>query len=356
MSIIWKSKQFLPLYRPLFNTSASYLNTRLQRDERPTFCEPPKPILSYSQTRNFSFAATASTIAAEISGSPPVAVCQQGLIQLHELTGLPWWATIVLNTVLLRTVITFPLAIYQNKILARLELIYLEMNDIVIQLKHETNVYMAKNKVPEQQMRVFYNRSLDKQLTKLILRDNCHPMKTSVVLWAQIPFWICQSFAIRNLLSLYPDPLSIDAHIIFTSLSVGGFGWIPNLTEVDASYILPVTLGLVNLTIIEISSMTRTTPPGKIQKCVTWLFRGFSIVMIPIAASVPSCLTLYWTTSSLAALSQNLAFMSPIVKRLVGIPAAPSHLANPYQHLAAKIVYRIHTAKDNIQGFLDSKR
>ena len=35
-------------------------------------------------------------------------------------------------------------------------------------------------------------------------------------------------------------------------MSLGGFVWIQNLTEVDHSYILPVTLGLINLAILEV--------------------------------------------------------------------------------------------------------
>lgn len=47
----------------------------------------------------------------------------------------------------------------------------------------------------------------------------------------------------------------VNAQVTFMELSLGGFGWIPNLTEVDSSFILPVTLGLINLTIIEVINM-----------------------------------------------------------------------------------------------------
>ena len=43
------------------------------------------------------------------------------------------------------------------------------------------------------------------------------------------------------------------AQLTFTELSVGGFGWIPNLVEVDSSLILPVCFGLLNLGIIEVN-------------------------------------------------------------------------------------------------------
>jgi mitochondrial inner membrane protein COX18 len=63
-----------------------------------------------------------------------------------------------------------------------------------------------------------------------------------------------QSCALRNNIFMMPDPTSIKANIVCAEMSLGGFGWIPNLVEVDHSYILPVTLGLINLAIIEVNS------------------------------------------------------------------------------------------------------
>jgi hypothetical protein len=37
-------------------------------------------------------------------------------------------------------------------------------------------------------------------------------------------------------------------------LSIGGFGWIPNLLVPDESLILPVSLGLINLAIVEVQA------------------------------------------------------------------------------------------------------
>lgn len=86
------------------------------------------------------------------------------------------------------------------------------------------------------------------------MRENCHPAKTFIALWGQIPLWICQSVALRNLVRMMPDPTTLQAQIIYTEMTIGGFGWIPNLTEVDSSYILPFTLGVINLSIIEVSN------------------------------------------------------------------------------------------------------
>lgn len=161
------------------------------------------------------------------------------------------------------------------------------MPGIAEELKRETAYAIKKFGWNEKQAKIQYKKSLQKQWSNLIVRDNCHPAKTSILMWVQIPLWICQSVAIRNLVYMLPTP-TVEAQIAFTELCVGGFGWIPNLIEVDNSYILPVFLGLINLGIIEIQNMVRTRPSTKLHKYATNFFRGFSILMIPIATQVPS--------------------------------------------------------------------
>uniref|UniRef100_A0A1A9ZF30 Membrane insertase YidC/Oxa/ALB C-terminal domain-containing protein n=1 Tax=Glossina pallidipes TaxID=7398 RepID=A0A1A9ZF30_GLOPL len=270
-----------------------------------------------------------------ISNSTPVAYVQQSLVDIHDFTGLPWWSSIVISTILFRSVVTLPLTVYQHEITARLEKIALEMPAIVNELKKEANLAMKTFKWTEQQTKM-----LRKQWKTLIIRENCHPAKTFIVLWGQIPLWIFQSVALRNLVNMLPDPTSLQAQIVVTEMTIGGFGWIPNLTEVDSSYILPVTLGIINLAIIEVQSMIRTRPPTRFQKFVTNIFRGLSLLMVPIACTVPSALTVYWVTSSCYGLTQNLLLMSPTARRAFRITKTPSELENPYKHLWLRVKQR----------------
>ncbi|PSN37222.1 hypothetical protein C0J52_12661 [Blattella germanica] len=126
----------------------------------------------------------------------------------------------------------------------------------------------------------------------------------------------------------------------YMELSVGGFGWIPNLLVPDESLVFPVALGFINLAIVELQTMSKIRKEGKLQKYVTHFFRGLSLVMIPIAASVPSCLSLYWVTSSTYGLIQNLILLSPRVKRFGNIPETPTELEKPYKHIASEIRQR----------------
>nr|XP_016933984.1 cytochrome c oxidase assembly protein COX18, mitochondrial [Drosophila suzukii] len=276
-----------------------------------------------------------------LSNSTPVAYMQDVLIKIHDYSGLPWWASIVLSTFLFRSVVTLPLTIYQHKITARIEKIALEMPAIVEELKKEAAMAKQKFKWSDKQTQIVYRRSIKKQWQNLIVRDNCHPMKTMIVLWGQIPLWIFQSVALRNLVYMLPDPMSIEAQIVTTEMTIGGFGWIPNLTVVDNSYILPVTLGLINLAIIEVQAMSRTRPPTRLQSIANNVFRGLSVVMVPVACTVPSALCVYWVASSSFGLAQNLLMLSPEVRRSVGIPKTQTELSQPYDLLWQKIQQRL---------------
>nr|XP_022920667.1 mitochondrial inner membrane protein COX18 [Onthophagus taurus] len=304
---------------------------------------------SNQQKRSFS---VESTIRAQsgffktLSESTPVEYIQSFLLQVHDKSGLPWWATIICTTILLRSCVTLPFAIYQQRILAKYGNLSMEMPAIVEELKKEMHVAVRRFEWDEKTAQYYYRKSVKKQWNNLIIRDNCHPLKAGILLIFQIPLWISYSVSLRNL--VYQLPVTdVQSQITFTELCVGGFGWIPNLVEVDSSLILPVFLGLINLTIIEIQALAKVNPPGKLQKIFTNFFRLVSIGMIPLAANVPSCLTLYWTTSSAFGLAQNLVLMSPKIKRFVGIPLTKNELQEPYSFVYDKLKNKL----SKIPGF-----
>jgi len=298
------------------------------------------------QKRHFSFQSTAESIAQTQSGifktlseSSPVEYCQKYLLYVHDLTGLPWWASIMCSTILVRAAITLPLAVYQQYILAKLENLKLDLPDIVADLKRETALAVKMFNWDERTARATYNRSLRKEWNNLIIRDNCHPFKASILLWFQIPLWISLSISFRNLVYMLPVQ-DIPAQLTYAELVVGGFGVIPNLTIPDTSWLFPVTLGLLNLIIIELQILSKVPnmqQKNKVQAFLTNTFRVLSVLMIPIAATVPSCLVLYWTTSSAYGLAQNIFLLSPKVKRLFKIPETAIEVKQPYKMVISNL-------------------
>ncbi|XP_071527952.1 cytochrome c oxidase assembly protein COX18, mitochondrial [Panulirus ornatus] len=269
----------------------------------------------------------------------------RGLQNFHDYTHLPWWAAIVVSTVLIRGILTFPVAVYQNHILAKLENLKPEMDELLKDLGKETAHAAKRFGWDQRHARHMFNRSAKKLWNELIIRENCHPFKTSMLLWVQIPFWISVTMSLRNMASMMPHQ-DIAAQVLFMEFSTGGFGWIPNLTDVDHSLILPFAMGITNIIITEINVLNRQKKGTKVQNIVTNVFRGISVAIIPIAACVPSCVTLYWVTSSMCALVQNLALMHPQVRHLCGIPQSPSERERPYHHLWMQLQKRVKKKKD----------
>lgn len=305
--------------------------------------QPLQNILSRHHSRNFStqpFVEFTQRLYIGISESKLVAIFQDLLLTVHSTTGLPWWATIIITSVLVRSAITLPLSIYQNYIIAKVENLTLEMPNIAKEVHAETARAKQYFDWTEEKASFTFKKAMRKQWNLLLIRDNCHPFKASILIWFQIPLWISLSFALRNLVHMRPRG-DMAASITATELSIEGFGWIPNLMAVDHTWILPITLGILNLAIIELQVMSKIRKPTRFHNVITNLFRGFSIVLIPVSASVPSCMCLYWASSSAYGLIQNILLMSPKMRRKFGVPLTASEMAHPYQHVYSAFQQRI---------------
>lgn len=267
-----------------------------------------------------------------ISESALVGFTQESLVWLQSYTGLPWWATIITTTFAMRTVITLPLALYQHYIFAKVEMLNYEMEHIAKHVKRE-NIRLAQEfNWPDKYAKIAYRRAISKEWNELVVRDNCHPMKSVLLVLIQIPLWVTLSVSWRNLSTMLPIP-SPSALEIYLELTTGGFGWILNLTQTDSYWILPVSACLLNLMIIEIQTLIRIQKPSRFLRICTNLSRLLSVILIPIAAHLPSAVTLYWTASSFFGLCQNLLLLSPKVRRLARIPETEHELSYPYSHM-----------------------
>lgn len=173
-------------------------------------------------------------------------------------------------------------------------------------------------------------------VSELYVRDNCHPFKATVLIWIQLPMWIFMSVALRNLSigATHSEGFSVQEQ-----LATGGVLWFPDLTALDSTWILPVSVGVVNLLIVEIFALQRRGM-SQFQRCITYFVRFVSLLMIPIAATVPSSIALYWLCSSLMGLAQNLLLRSPRFRQLCRIPSTKSDSDTPYKDLFAAFYAR----------------
>ncbi|XP_023238576.1 mitochondrial inner membrane protein COX18-like [Centruroides sculpturatus] len=306
-----------------FHSCINYENTRCRMNV----------ICSYTQYRKFSMAPLVTSVAT----SKPVEMAQELLEWIHLHSGMPWWMTLLSTTVTLRLVL-FPLVVYQQYILARYENLLPEIKNLSVALKKEVDLAVKMFKWDEKVAKIQFKKNLRRHIDSLIVRDNCHPFKSIIVVGLQLPTWISLSFALRNMVNFMPYGNQVPTFdMTYLEMTVGGTLWFPNLTIPDQLLIIPVLLGIVNLTITEVHTLRKFRRNTKLQKLTTNLFRCFSIILIPIAITMPSCITLYWLQSSLFGLAQNLFLQVPRVRRMFRIPRTPSESQTPFQDMAEEL-------------------
>uniref|UniRef100_A0A665TWN9 Cytochrome c oxidase assembly protein COX18, mitochondrial n=1 Tax=Echeneis naucrates TaxID=173247 RepID=A0A665TWN9_ECHNA len=268
-----------------------------------------------------------STWYGSLADSAPVHLCEHFLVSVQQLSGVPWWMSIVATTLTIRTFITFPLAAYQLVVISKVEVLQVEIAELAKRLRYDVSVRGKESGWTDKQRRFYFQKNLRRLISQLYVRDNCHPFKASLLVWVQLPLWISFSLALRN--------LSLSQSVLQCDLTTGGTLWFPDLTSPDSTWILPLCLGLTNLLIVEIFSLQRLNPT-LFQKLVLNFVRGFSVLMIPIAATVPSSMALYWCTSSLLGLSHNLLLRSPVVHRVLRLQSPRSD--SPFRDLLSAFI------------------
>ncbi|XP_077388323.1 LOW QUALITY PROTEIN: cytochrome c oxidase assembly protein COX18, mitochondrial [Festucalex cinctus] len=296
---------------------ASYSSAFLR--ESPVLPPPPFPPSGSSTVRHRSSGAADPVWYEQVAHSAPVRLAEDFLVQVQQTSGLPWWISIAVSTLGVRTLITLPLAVYQMRIFAKVEALQPEIEALAKSLRYHVSLRASERGWTDKQSRFQFQKNLQRLASQLYVRDNCHPMKASLLVWVQLPLWISLSLALRN--------LSLRHAELEGSLTTGGALWFPDLTLPDSTWLLPLGLGLTNLLIVELFSL-RKPNMSAFHKVVRNGLRCLSVLMIPIAAGVPSAMSLYWWCSSVVGLAHNHLLRSPALANVFKVPTPPSNTPN----------------------------
>lgn len=238
---------------------------------------------------------------------------ETSLISTHDL-GLPWWATISLVTIALRSVITFPLMIYTRKNQAKMVPYYQTLTLLNADLRKELKKESIKNNWDSatEKQQFLFNVERHKRELKLKMKPPSF-FKRYMVIWFQVPIWVSMSFAIRDLtLFLQRSSITTEMLNIYNQLSTEGLFWFVDLCQPDSFYILPILTCVINLAIVEIHGLSKSN---------FWLAnisRALCVCLIPIASQLPSAVALYWFCSSSFGLIQAPLLRSSFIKKFIG--------------------------------------
>ena len=180
--------------------------------------------------------------------------------------GAPWWLSIVILTVIVRTLL-FPLTVKQVKSMRAMQDLRPEMERIRAKYKD--------NKQKQQE-----------EIMKLYQESGVNPFGSCLPLLIQLPIFITMFYVIKDFGYTHPD---------FTS---GGILWFQDLSVQDPFYVLPILSAVTMLAASEIISK-------HIDPQQRWLMRTLPVVFTVFLLTFPAGLFMYWITSNLVTLGQN---------------------------------------------------
>jgi YidC/Oxa1 family membrane protein insertase len=180
--------------------------------------------------------------------------------------GAPWWLSIVILTVIVRTLL-FPLTVKQVKSMRAMQDLRPEMERIRAKYKD--------NKQKQQE-----------EIMKLYQESGVNPFGSCLPLLVQMPIFITMFYVIKDFGYTHTD---------FTS---GGILWFQDLSVQDPFYVLPILSAVTMLAASEITSK-------HIDPQQRWLMRTLPVVFTVFLLTFPAGLFMYWITSNLVTLAQN---------------------------------------------------
>ncbi|CAN5619647.1 MAG: membrane protein insertase YidC [Actinomycetota bacterium] len=191
------------------------------------------------------------------------------LLTFHTDLGAPWWLSIIMLTVIVRSAL-LPLAIRQTKNMRAMQNLRPDLERL--QKKHKEDP-----------------RKLQQETMKLHKERNVSPLGGCLPILVQIPILMVLYFTLKEFETL-------------SSFQSGGLLWFTDLTAADPFFILPIAYVLTMMASQEVVIRNSPMQSGQ-QKMMRLLPIAFGFFL----ARFPAGLLVYWVASNAISLIQNLA-------------------------------------------------
>ncbi|WP_119069429.1 YidC/Oxa1 family membrane protein insertase [Rubrobacter indicoceani] len=200
------------------------------------------------------------------------------LLTFHNDFGAPWWLSIVMLTICVRTVL-LPLTVRQTKSMRAMQVLRPEMD--AIREKHKDE----PQKMQQEMMKLYQERKVN-------------PLGGCLPVLVQLPIFLVLYYTIREFETL-------------ESFRTGGLFWFTDLTQADPYFILPIVYVGTMMAAQEVT--LRHTPMQGQQKMI---MRFLPVVFGFFLAGFPAGLLVYWIASNIISFVQNVAIyrIYPVVE------------------------------------------
>jgi YidC/Oxa1 family membrane protein insertase len=204
---------------------------------------------------------------------PIVNILGAVLLYFHQNLGVAWWLSIVLLTIIVRSLL-FPLTVKQVKSMRAMQDLKPRMDRVRAQFKDN----------PQRQR---------EEMAKLYQDQGVNPLGGCLPILVQMPVFIGMFYVIRKFGGT-PGRTPPE----YESFTHGGILWFQDLAHADPYYTLPIISALTMLAATEITS--KNVDPQQ-----RWLMRLLPIGFTAFLLNFPAGLFMYWITSNVMTLGQN---------------------------------------------------
>ncbi|KAK3872004.1 hypothetical protein Pcinc_022892 [Petrolisthes cinctipes] len=236
-----------------------------------------------------------------LGGWTPVGIMQNCLEYLHISANLPWWATIAIATVMLRTMI-FPLVLKSQRNAAKMHNNLPQLQ--VLQMK------MSEARNSGDQLNA---ARYGQEMMQFMKEKEMSPFKNILVPIAQAPIFISMFMSLRKLANL---PLE--------SFKDGGILWFTDLTVCDPYYILPVITSCTMLATIELGTDGARLNSQNMHM-MKYVLRGLPLFIFPFTINFPAAVLCYWVSTNLFSLVQVGVLKIPAIRDYFKIDKMVDH-------------------------------
>lgn len=239
-----KFKKLLPRY---IQTSVSHQSKRTL------------PISLKNDKRNHTLWSSAAIISTATlndtttdTSLPAVLAANEAVLYSMQNAGMPWWGAIVAGTMLLRTTMTLPIAIYQQRAMGKMINLAPMIQSWAQTLKVQVARESKQHGWPYQKYQQELQKQYKQKVNSIYVHHGCGRWKMLLLPWVQIPLFVSMSLTLRHL-TAYPLPwLGQTSSLPAEGLSDGGLAWFMDLTAVDPTMVIPVMIGAGNLINVEV--------------------------------------------------------------------------------------------------------
>ncbi|CUM50894.1 uncharacterized protein AC631_01297 [Debaryomyces fabryi] len=223
-------------------------------------------------------------------GYGPTALIERLLEYSHVYTGLPWWATIILTTAAVRSVM-FPLYVKASINGAKMAKIKPELDQVMKELREAEN--------PQEQVQAAHKR-------KALMKDNDVHMSHQMFPVFQLP--IAYGF-FQGLRKMANHPVE--------GFSTQGNAWFEDLTQVDPYCGLQIISAAVVISMVRLGGETGAAAMNPMMKKV---MTYVPILSIFITKELSAAVVLYFAANAIFSFIQALVLRNKYFRKFAKMP------------------------------------